>query len=113
MVTDTKSLLIEGLKLAAKTYAVAKTAFGWAAHEIDEFVVHQVSRVHTDEIIRMIGIDPAKVLTVFPEFGNIGPASVPTALSKLKQLGRLAKGKRVCLFGIGSGLNCSLAEVLW
>jgi acyl-CoA:acyl-CoA alkyltransferase len=113
MVTDTKMLLIEGLKLASKTYAVARSMFDWATHEIDEFVVHQVSRVHTEEIIRMVGIDPQKVLTVFPEFGNIGPASVPTALSKLKQLGRLKKGKRIALFGIGSGLNCSLAEVVW
>jgi acyl-CoA:acyl-CoA alkyltransferase len=113
MITDTKMLLIEGLKLAAKTFAVARSVFGWAVHEIDEFVIHQVSRVHTDEIIRMLGIDPGKVLTVFPEFGNIGPASVPFALSKLKQLGRLGKGKRVALFGIGSGLNCSVAEVVW
>ena len=113
MVTDTKMLLIEGLKLATKTYAVARSMFGWATNEIDEFVVHQVSRVHTEELIRMIGIPPSKVLTVFPEFGNIGPASVPFALSKLKQLGRLTKGKRVALFGIGSGLNCSLAEVVW
>jgi acyl-CoA:acyl-CoA alkyltransferase len=113
MVTDTKMLLIEGLKLATKTYAVARNMFGWAANEIDEFVVHQVSRVHTEELIRMLGIDPNKVLTIFPEFGNIGPASVPFALSKLKQLGRLAKGKRIALCGIGSGLNCSMAEVVW
>jgi len=113
MITDTKMLLIEGLKLASKTFAVARTAFGWAVSEIDEFVIHQVSRVHTDEITRMLGIDQSKVITVFQEYGNIGPASVPFALSKLKQLGRLSKGKRVALFGIGSGLNCSVAEVLW
>lgn len=113
MVTDTKMLLIEGLKLATKTYAVARGVFDWATNEIDEFVLHQVSRVHTEELIRMIGIDPKKVLTIFPEFGNIGPASVPFALSKLKQAGRLSKGKRIALCGIGSGLNCSMAEVVW
>ena len=113
MFTDTKMLLIEGLKLATKTYAVARTMFGWTTEEIDEFVVHQVSRVHTEELIRMLGIDSRKVLTIFAEFGNIGPASVPFTLSKLNQLGRLTKGKRVALFGIGSGLNCALAEVLW
>ena len=60
-----------------------------------------------------LAIDPRKVLTVFPEFGNVGPASVPIALSKLKEMGRLEKGKRVALLGIGSGLNCSMAEVVW
>jgi acyl-CoA:acyl-CoA alkyltransferase len=69
--------------------------------------------VHTEEMIKLLGIDPKKVLTIFPEFGNIGPASVPIALSKLKELGRLQKGNRIALLGIGSGLNCSMAEVIW
>jgi 3-oxoacyl-[acyl-carrier-protein] synthase-3 len=50
---------------------------------------------------------------VFPELGNVGPASVPITLSKLEEMGRLTKGKRVALLGIGSGLNCSMAEVVW
>jgi len=28
-------------------------------------------------------------------------------------MGRLKKGDRVALLGIGSGLNCSMAEVVW
>ncbi len=113
MITDTKTLLIEGLKLAAITFGAARDAFGWAVDELDEFVVHQVSRVHTDELVKLLGIDPAKVHAIFPEFGNIGPASVPIVLSKLKEMGRLKKGNRVAMLGIGSGLNCSMAEVVW
>ena len=113
MVTDTRTLLVEGLKLAAKTFQAARAALGWASGELDEFVVHQNSKVHTAAFTELLGIDPRKVLTVFPEFGNVGPASVPIALSKLKEMGRLEKGKRVALLGIGSGLNCSMAEVVW
>jgi 3-oxoacyl-[acyl-carrier-protein] synthase-3 len=113
MVTDTRTLLVEGLKLAAKTFQAARAGMGWVSEELDEFVVHQISKVHTAAFVELLGIDPKKVLTVFPEFGNIGPASVPVALSKLKEMGRLQKGKRVALLGIGSGLNCSMAEVVW
>jgi 3-oxoacyl-[acyl-carrier-protein] synthase-3 len=113
MVTDTKTLLIEGLKLAGRTFGAARQMFGWAVGEIDEFVIHQVSRVHTEELVKLLGIDPRKVLTIFPEFGNIGPASLPIALSMLQDSGRLKKGKRVAMLGIGSGLNCSMAEVVW
>jgi 3-oxoacyl-[acyl-carrier-protein] synthase III len=113
MVTDTRMLLIEGLKLAAKTWDAAKLALGWVVGELDEFVIHQVSRVHTDAMVRAFGIDPQKVLTIFHEHGNIGPASVPIVLSKLRDLGRLKKGHRIALLGIGSGLNCSMAEVVW
>jgi acyl-CoA:acyl-CoA alkyltransferase len=113
MVTDTKMLLIEGMKLASKTFAAAKLALGWAADEVDEFVIHQVSKVHTQAMLDAFGIDPKKVLTIFGEHGNIGPASVPIVLSKLREMGRLKKGDRVALLGIGSGLNCSMAEVVW
>lgn len=113
MVTDTRTLLVEGLKLAAKTFQAARAALGWAVEELDEFAIHQISKVHTAAFCELLGIDPKKVLTVFPQFGNVGPASVPIALSKLQDLGRLQKGKRVALLGIGSGLNCSMAEVVW
>ena len=113
MVTDTKMLLIEGLKLAQKTFIAAKQALGWVVEEMDEFVIHQVSQVHTAAFVKAFGIDPKKVLTIFGEHGNIGPASVPIVLSKLREMGRLKKGDRIALLGIGSGLNCSMAEVVW
>ena len=113
MVTDTRQLLIEGIRLAQKTFIAAKLALGWVVEELDEFVIHQVSQVHTQAFIKAFGIDPKKVLTIFAEHGNIGPASVPIVLSKLREMGRLKKGDRVALLGIGSGLNCSMAEVVW
>jgi acyl-CoA:acyl-CoA alkyltransferase len=113
MVTDTRTLLEEGLKLAAKTFAAAGAALGWVGAELDEYVLHQVSRVHTDALVALLGIDPKRVLTIFPEHGNVGPASVPIVLSKLDELGRLRSGTRIALMGIGSGLNCSMAEVIW
>ncbi|HET6604505.1 MAG TPA: 3-oxoacyl-ACP synthase III [Xanthomonadaceae bacterium] len=113
MITDTRTLLIEGLKLAHKTFGAARAVLGWAVDELDEYVIHQVSRAHTTAFLKAFGIDPAKVLTIFQEHGNIGPASVPIVLSKLREMGRLQKGKRVALLGIGSGLNCSMAEVVW
>ncbi len=113
MVTDTRMLLIEGIKLAQKTFVAAREALGWAVEELDQFVIHQVSQPHTAAFIKNFGIDPKKVMTIFGEHGNIGPASVPIVLSKLKQLGKLKKGDRIALLGIGSGLNCSMAEVVW
>ncbi|WDS34832.1 3-oxoacyl-ACP synthase III [Pseudoxanthomonas sp.] len=113
MVTDTKMLLIEGMKLAQKTFVAARQALGWAVDEIDQFIIHQVSRPHTQAFVKTFGIDPKKVMTIFGEHGNIGPASVPIVLSKLKELGRLKKGDRIALLGIGSGLNCTMAEVVW
>jgi 3-oxoacyl-[acyl-carrier-protein] synthase-3 len=113
MVTDTRTLLTEGLKLAASTFQAACKALGWVAGELDQFVIHQVSRVHTDSLVKLLGLDPKKVHAIYPEMGNIGPASVPIVLAKAIELGKVKRGDRVALLGIGSGLNCSMAEVVW
>jgi 3-oxoacyl-[acyl-carrier-protein] synthase III len=113
MVTDTRILLSEGLKLASRTFQAAKIAFDWVAGELDQFVIHQVSKVHTDSLVKLLGLDPEKVHAIYPEMGNIGPASVPIVLAKAVELGKIRRGDRVALLGIGSGLNCSMAEIVW
>lgn len=113
MVTDTRILLSEGLKLATKTFHAAKIALGWVVSELDQFVIHQVSKVHTDSLVKLLGLDPDKVHAIYPEMGNVGPASVPIVLAKAVELGKIRRGDRVALLGIGSGLNCSMAEIIW
>ncbi|MGD2130103.1 MAG: 3-oxoacyl-ACP synthase III [Lysobacterales bacterium] len=113
MITDTRILLSEGLKLAVKTFSAARAALGWVASELDQFVIHQVSKVHTDSLVKLLGLDPRKVHAIYPEMGNIGPASVPIVLARAVALGRIKRGDRVALLGIGSGLNCAMAEVVW
>jgi 3-oxoacyl-[acyl-carrier-protein] synthase-3 len=116
MVTDAKALLVAGLELAAQTFEQAKAAFGWikdGIDQIDEYVLHQVSDTHTSSLAKILKLDTRKIMAIFPEFGNIGPAAVPIVLSKAAESGRIKKGSRVALMGIGSGLNCSMAEVIW
>ncbi len=113
MRTDTRTLLSEGLKLAAETFAATCSALGWVVAEMDQFVIHQVSKVHTEALVGALGLDPAKVHAIYPQQGNIGPASVPMVLARVAEAGKLKHGDRVALLGIGSGLNCAMAEVVW
>jgi 3-oxoacyl-[acyl-carrier-protein] synthase-3 len=113
MVTKTRELLLAGMELAVRTWGKAAEALGWTADAIDHFVIHQVSKVHTEKFAGVLGIDLTKVFRLYPDYGNIGPAGVPIALSKLEDSGKLERGQRVALLGIGSGLNCTMAELLW
>ncbi|MFN2334989.1 MAG: 3-oxoacyl-ACP synthase III [Wenzhouxiangellaceae bacterium] len=113
MWTDTRTLLTEGMKLASLTYTAARTVMGWVMHDLDHIVIHQVSKAHTDSFIRKFGVDPSRVYRIFPKLGNIGPASIPTVLSRIVDEGRVRRGDKIALMGIGSGLNCSMAEVVW
>lgn len=113
MVTDGQKLLGAGIELAKRTFALASEELGWSPASLDEAVVHQVSRMHTERLAAELGVALAKIHAVFPELGNVGPAALPMALARCEQLGRLRPGMRVGLLGIGSGLNCTMCEIVW
>lgn len=113
MQTDTRVLLKEGLKLAQQTFEAASQAMDWNVDEIDHFVIHQVSKVHTESLAQLLGLNPAKIHTIYQDLGNIGPASVPITLASAVAEGRVSDGDKIALMGIGSGLNCSMAELIW
>jgi len=110
MTTDLKGLLNAGLQLSEDLWTEAAPEFGWT-EGVDRFVVHQVSQVHTDALCTRLGLDPNRVPRSFPDYGNIGPVSVPFTLAG--QADSLAPGDRVLLMGIGSGLNASVLEIAW
>ena len=110
MRTDLKGLLDAGLNLSADLWAEAAGEFDWTSG-MDRYIVHQVSKVHTQAMCDRFSIDPALVPTTFPTRGNLGPASVPFTLADRQD--SLVDGDRVLLMGIGSGLNASFAEIVW
>ncbi|MGY1694360.1 3-oxoacyl-ACP synthase III [Geodermatophilus sp. SYSU D00814] len=109
MHTDLKGLLAAGLALSEELWAEAAGEFDWVG--MDRYVVHQVSKVHTQAMCDRFGIDSARVPTTFPTRGNLGPASVPFTLAS--EAGGLVDGDRVLLMGIGSGLNACCLEIAW
>jgi 3-oxoacyl-[acyl-carrier-protein] synthase III len=111
--TDTKNLLAFGVELAGRTWAKGQAELGWEGNSVDLFALHQVSALHTQELSKALGFPISKTHLVYPEFGNVGPASVPLVLSKAAEAERLSRGDRVVLGGIGSGLNCSAMGVVW
>lgn len=112
MTTDTHSLLVAGLDLAADAWADASITdeFGWAGG-LDWYILHQVSKVHTTMLCERLGIDQSKAPLTYPQYGNVGPASVPITLASVQD--RIQPGERVLCLGIGSGLNTSATEIVW
>jgi 3-oxoacyl-[acyl-carrier-protein] synthase-3 len=111
MTTDTHSLLVAGLDLAAEAWAeVAVQEFNWAGG-LDWYILHQVSKVHTTMLCERLRIDQAKAPLTYPKYGNVGPASVPITLASVQHL--IQPGERVLCLGIGSGLNTSATEIVW
>lgn len=113
MLTDASTLLVSGIKLASETYEKAKKELSWEDKQIDHLILHQVSANHTAKLSEALKLDTDKIFATYPEFGNIGPAAVPITLSKANEAEILKKGDRISLMGIGSGLNCTMMEIIW
>ncbi len=113
MHTDSTGLMNAGLTLSRELWAESATDFGWndPNREIERYVMHQVSTVHTKAISKALDIDQTKVPLTFPNRGNLGPAAIPFTLSGIAS--ELNQGDRVLLMGIGSGLNASISELVW
>ena len=79
--------------------------------EMDHYLIHQVSLVHTAAICQRLGFDQSKAPLTFPTRGNIGPASVPYTMAD--HAPNMSAGDRVICMGIGSGLNVSALEIVW
>lgn len=109
MFTDAKNLLKRGMELVTAAWTEAKRDWNWS--DMDRYIMHQVSEVHTAAFVKAAQIDRSRVPLTFPKFGNVGPASIPITLAHEAE--SLVVGDRVLLCGIGSGINTSMLELAW
>ena len=109
MFTDAKALLKGGMELVVSAWKEAKRDWNWSS--MDRYIMHQVSDVHTNAIVKAAGIDGSRVPRTYPLLGNVGPASIPITLAQEAE--SLKKGDRVLIMGVGSGLNTAMMELAW
>jgi len=109
MFTDAASLLKGGIELVMSAWREAQRDWDWAT--MDRYILHQVSDVHTNAIVKAAKLDQSRVPTTYPKFGNVGPASIPITLAQ--EAPTLRSGDRVLLMGVGSGLNTAMMELAW
>lgn len=109
MFTDARALLEGGLDLVVDAWREAASEWDWSS--MNRYITHQVSRVHTDAIVKAVGLDRKRVPTTYPHLGNVGPASVPITL--VEEQHSLRDGDRVLLMGVGSGINTAMLELTW
>jgi len=113
MVTNTQALTEAGLRLALRTWQRAAEVLGWTTRSHAQYAQHQVSKGHAEKFASILGLDTDKIFRLYPTYGNVGPAGIAIVLSKLSGQGMLGDGDRVALMGIGSGINCAMAEIVW
>ncbi|HVF05350.1 MAG TPA: beta-ketoacyl-ACP synthase 3 [Frankiaceae bacterium] len=117
--TQAEAIRIDGDALAMDgqgvfrwaTTAVAEVATaaldraGIAAADVAMFVPHQANLRIVDSIARRLGIPDDRVARDVVDMGNTSGASIPLAVCRLLDEGRVGTGDRLLLVGFGAGLT--------
>ena len=113
MRTDAVKVMTYGVELGGRTWSSFLPEVGWSAGEVDRVICHQVGSAHQGAILSALGIPPEKDFTTYEFLGNMGSVSLPLTMALADEREVLARGDRVALLGIGSGLNCTMLGVEW
>ncbi|MBI5516046.1 MAG: 3-oxoacyl-ACP synthase III family protein [Deltaproteobacteria bacterium] len=77
---------------------------GLTLEEVQWVCPHQPNGTMLERIISDLGVDPSRVVQVVREVGSVGAASIPLALERLWSQGRVRRGDRILMVGVGAGM---------
>jgi 3-oxoacyl-[acyl-carrier-protein] synthase-3 len=110
---DGHSTYQTAVKRLTECTVAAVAAAGMELDDVDLFVYHQAN----GRIIRAVGerldLPPAKVADYVGQMANTSAASIPLALSLLREDGRLRKGHKVLVSAIGGGFTWGAGMIEW
>jgi 3-oxoacyl-[acyl-carrier-protein] synthase-3 len=86
---------------------------GLTLDDIDWFVPHSANLRILEAISKETDFPLERMLESIVDYGNTSSASIPLALSKGIQDGKLKSGDKVMLFGFGGGLAYAATVVTW
>lgn len=81
--------------------------------ELDAVVPHQASAKVLNGLRRALGLSPEKFWVYMDDIGNTVSCSIPIALARAREQGRLRDGMRLMLVGFGVGLSWGATLATW
>jgi 3-oxoacyl-[acyl-carrier-protein] synthase III len=86
---------------------------GFARNEIDIFVFHQASQLILERLRRALQIPTEAFCFCIEDVGNTVSSTIPIALKRMEENGRMKPGNRLVLAGFGVGFSWGATVVHW
>lgn len=90
--------LVEGVEESLKLS-------GLQLSDVDWYIPHQANLRIIDSVAKKLGLDESKVIVTVDHHGNTSAASIPLALAKSCESGKLKKGDVVAISSMGAGFT--------
>ena len=86
---------------------------GVTADAVDYIVCHQANQRIIEHVQKRLKLPTEKFFMNLQRYGNTSAASIPLALTDMKEQGLLTDGKKLFLLGFGGGLTKGAAYLEW
>ena len=89
------------------------TSAGLNASDIDLVVPHQPSGPGLEAMRKRLDFPPDRIVDVIGQYGNCIAASMPMALDHAAKAGRIKRGDKILMIGMGAGVSIAGAILRW
>lgn len=119
MKTNSSALLREGMKVIAANWELFKEELGWDNGSVDKLFTHQVSEKQRQIGLETLGVGRGRTAAedidypTLHHLGNIASVSAPISMAIADENGFIDEGDRICLLGVGSGINSIMLGIQW
>ncbi len=85
---------------------IMKEEIGWdLSTEVDCYVPTQVAKWINYSMSKELNFPMEKIIQVVHKFGNVGASNIPIGLVEAVETGKLKRGDKVLMSGVGVGIN--------
>lgn len=102
---DGQAVFKFAVRALAEVADEACTLAGVTHDEIDWLVPHQANSRIIEATAKKLGLDMGNVIVTVDRHGNTSAASIPLALDEAIRSGRIRRGQKVMLEGVGGGFT--------
>jgi 3-oxoacyl-[acyl-carrier-protein] synthase-3 len=81
--------------------------------QVDWLIPHQANLRILEATAKRLGIDPARVVMTLDKHANTSAASIPLALDDYIRSGKITRGQRLLLQGVGGGFTWGAVYVTY
>lgn len=110
---DGPEVFRKAVRVVVDSARAAMHAAGVGVEEIALFVPHQANTRIITSACSKLGISEEQTVNILATTGNTSAASIPMALAKAADDGRLAPGDLVLMVGFGAGMSWASAVLEW
>lgn len=107
---ETRQMIKTNFARASEFYAKAMKDFDIKIDDVALFVPHQITKYLTLKTCENLGLPLERTVDIIGDHGNIGCSSIPLAIAKKLEEGKitLGSGQQIVIFGFGNGVSMAL-----